>query len=533
MKEMNERPPESGPAGAKRSRRRDAIFALVTLALVLGLCEALLRAADFRFAPVPILVDTTWGHEQVEAMNKNTGGNVFQRDDLLFWSLIPGARLDVREVNELGLLNGPVATPKPAGTYRVLCLGDSCTFIGPVAYPMVLQKRLDAAARRDRRFEVINAGVASYTSLQGLRLFRERLAVVEPDLVTVYYGWNDHYLTAAYPDKVLRNRAARAPATVRVLRHLCLYQFVQRIVHTAQMQRIAEMREGRRLVRVAPEDYHDNLCAIVDLVRERGARPLLLSAPSNHKLGHVPAFFVKHGLAESEEALIVRHRRYNEMVRKVAEKKNVELLDLEAVFDQRNKDELFHSDGVHPNMRGLRLIGELLLEHLGEMGILSPEDRRLITEKPAYDSIAPHLLRSHIEFLDEPLHAFVGRPFELAVRATNTGDTLWLAHSEVDLTFWLPHSEVGLGQVRLGVIVYDTQGRRLLEKKRASLPRHVSPGETVEVRWTLGPFEKVGHYILEVDPVAELITWFNEAGDERTTTVLLVEPPKRDGNAGP
>lgn len=364
--------------------RREILFALVGVLLFFATVEAALRLLGFSFVPVPVLIDTTWGKPQIDAMNRGMN-NIFQRDDLLFWSLRPGAvSPDGRKVNELGLLNGPVAVPKPDGIYRIICLGDSCTALGPADYPSLLHEKLkNASAPGSKSFEVINAGVFTYTSHQGLLLFRERLRGLKPDLVTVYYGWNDHYLTEGYPDKVLRSRTNAPPVFVRLLRHFRTYQLVQRAVHSAQMARIAEMRRGHRLTRVALEDYRKNITNIVRLASKRGARAILLTAPSNHRVGNVPEFFVKHRLAESKQALIDRHRRYNQVLREVAASKGVALLDLEKVFDRLDKDELFVADGVHPNERGRRLIADLLFEKLVEMGIaLTDEAGRAAQAKP-------------------------------------------------------------------------------------------------------------------------------------------------------
>jgi len=494
-------------ARVKRSRLRELTFVAVALVLVLGLTECLLRVVGFRFVPVPLLTTTTWGPEQLKAMNEDLGGNIFQPDDLLFWSMRPGAKVDMRQVNELGLLNGPVEVPKPKDLYRILCLGDSCTAIGPVAYPMILQKRLSIVRKPDKQFEVINAGVFAYTSFQGFRLFRHRLADVQPDLVTICYGWNDHYLTLGYPDKLLQARETQAPGILRLLRPLRLYQMVRRVVLAAQMQSTGETR-----IRVAPEDYRENLCGMVDLAKKTGSRAILLTSPSNHSPGRVPEFFVKTQKAESGEALIVRHRNYNEIVRRLAAEKRVEVLDLDAVFNERNKDELFMQDGVHPNRYGRHLIAEALSDRLGEMGVISTGDRERIAEKFLYDSTSPNLLRSRMEILGGPKRVTVGQPLEIAVRATNTGDTVWLARS--DPLF---------GRVRLGTVLCDADGKPISEIEGGLLERDVRPGETVEIRWTLRPFKEPGRYVLSVEGVAEFVSWFGEAGDKRTTASLIVE----------
>ena len=49
------------------------------------------------------------------------------------------------------------------------------------------------------RLEVLNAGVAGYNSFQGVMLLRTKLRGLEPDLITVRFGWNDHFMSAS-PD---------------------------------------------------------------------------------------------------------------------------------------------------------------------------------------------------------------------------------------------------------------------------------------------------------------------------------------------
>jgi len=491
----------------KKRWPRELGFALAAIVLVLALLEVLLRFTGYRYVAVPILRDAIWGAEQFRAMNEDMGHNLFRPDDLLFWTMIPGVRLDIRTVNDLGLLNGPIAVPKPAASYRILCLGDSCTALGPVDYPMVLQKRLEPASRSDRRFEVINAGVFGFSSLQGLRLLRDRLAGVDPALVTVLYGWNDHYLTVAYPDNLVRSRATAPPFWIRLLRRLRLYQIAQQAVATAEMQRSSVAR-----IRVAPQDYRENLAAIVELAAERGARPILMTSPSNHSVGNVPAFFIEQRMAESDETLITRHRQYNQIVREVAAGKKAELLDLEAIFDQRDKNSLFLRDGVHENPAGRHLIADSLIERFAAMRLLTPDDLNRIAQKPAFDSLDPNLLRSRIEFLKLPLQAKVGQPLPLDLRVTNLGDTVWLARTEGKI-----------GQVLMSVIIYDMQGRHLFEKEGSVIPKDVQPGETFELHWATSPFTEPGHYVLEVEPVAGYVMWFSDAGDKRTTTTLTVE----------
>ena len=58
------------------------------------------------------------------------------------------------------------------------------------------------------------------------------------------------------------------------------------------------------------------------------------------------------------------HRTYNTTVRRVGATLDVPVLDLEAVFDARDKDELFW-DTMHPSRKGQCLIARELYARLG------------------------------------------------------------------------------------------------------------------------------------------------------------------------
>jgi hypothetical protein len=85
-----------------------------------------------------------------------------------------------------GMRSPEPAVPKPSGTYRVLAVGDSCTFGSGVGqsgtYPMQLEHHL-LSMRNEPRFEVLNAGVPGFTSFQSLGLFEMEGAALSPDAV--------------------------------------------------------------------------------------------------------------------------------------------------------------------------------------------------------------------------------------------------------------------------------------------------------------------------------------------------------------
>lgn len=91
-------------------------------------------------------------------------------------------------INSYGFRGPEVDIKKKNGIKRIITIGDSCTFgaIEPMSYPRTLERTLN---KQRFRVEVINAGVEGYTP--GILLKRlDHYLKFNPDVVTVYIGWN-------------------------------------------------------------------------------------------------------------------------------------------------------------------------------------------------------------------------------------------------------------------------------------------------------------------------------------------------------
>jgi lysophospholipase L1-like esterase len=135
----------------------------------------------------------------------------FQREGLrtsdvpgLFYENKPGVDLDVGvpvRINSLGLRGGEIARPKPAGTWRVVVLGDSIAFGWGVPEEETFEALLASALAKKRGtpVEVLNAGVIMYNTVQERVLFDARDSKLEPDLVVLVYCHNDVLLAHTSP----------------------------------------------------------------------------------------------------------------------------------------------------------------------------------------------------------------------------------------------------------------------------------------------------------------------------------------------
>jgi lysophospholipase L1-like esterase len=109
-------------------------------------------------------------------------------------TLRPGYSAPRTHTNSFGLRSPEVAVPKPAGTFRILLLGDSMTFGLRAADDDVFARRLERLLRKaggTSPIEVINAGILSYCPLLEYLQYRNHLHILEPDLVVLNFDMSD------------------------------------------------------------------------------------------------------------------------------------------------------------------------------------------------------------------------------------------------------------------------------------------------------------------------------------------------------
>ena len=116
------------------------------------------------------------------------------------WMMVPGANhytyQHLVRVNSLGLRGRELGEKRP-GTLRVLALGDSLTYGQGVAdddtLPAYLEVFLNELDPEGRTWEVVNAGHRAYDTRQEVALLAELGWRIEPDVVVVFWYWNDIY----------------------------------------------------------------------------------------------------------------------------------------------------------------------------------------------------------------------------------------------------------------------------------------------------------------------------------------------------
>ena len=314
---------------------------------------------------------------------------IFEGDPLLFWRLLPdlhGVVWDATRLstNAQGLRYDRPVGSKPAGTFRIVCVGDSVTFGYRVPrvfirrpreegewlpYPALLEKWL-RAANPGRSIEVIPLAAPGYSSHQGLAWLRRDIGWLKPDVVTVCFGWNDIDLRGRSDAQVMNTAWPQVTARWAVAHS-------QALLHITAWLRSVHARGGRvkpdTVRRVSPERFVANEMEMARLARSRGAAAVLIGAVYRDRVAHPPE---GDWIGADRAAL-----------RDAAREEGVPFLEVkELTEDAYPGNARLFEEHIHPNHRGHRVLAAALLDFLRGQRLL---DGLAVPDVPAPPSPAP------------------------------------------------------------------------------------------------------------------------------------------------
>jgi len=323
---------------------RKGLLAAGVIVVLLPVVDLLLARRGLARRPQPIVLA---GADEWD----DTDGP-FVDDPRLLWRFEPGGVIHGQTVNRLGFPEREVAAEKPAGTMRVICMGDSCTADGVPPYSTILHEQLTNTPPGELRWEAFHNGVHGYSVVQGLQLFGITTAALEPDFVTLYFGWNGHWSAST------TDRERISARDVRSLRGW------RRRITGETVRRGGEEGDTTQSLRVPPAEYKATLARLVAAVRTTGARPMLITAPRATRLSRV----LPRRHSAPIEILQARHDQYVELTREVAAQEGAALLDAAAVFEaDPRRNAYFRGDGIHLRLAGRARMAELIYDALNGM----------------------------------------------------------------------------------------------------------------------------------------------------------------------
>ena len=315
-------------------------LALASLLLTLAAVEAGLRLAGYRFSPV-VLVSTE-GKGDFRAFHLQSDPLVMF-DPELFWRPNPAAWADM---DADGLRGRPA---RGAGEVLIVAIGDSNTIGAPGTgehWTADLQGLLDRNAG-PRPLRVLNAGCVGWTSLQGLKRYRQILDL-HPAVVFFSFGANEAH-RVMHTDLEYEQR-------VEWLRHVSGLRLAAPVAHRF-WSLVDRGRGAGSRPRVSLEEHRRHLEEFVDTARSRSIVPVLLSRPY---VGHStdPDHWVSWADA------------YRALARDVASARGAEYVDVHREFQAT--PELFQGES-HFNRAGRQRMAAVLLHRLKGLGLVTTD----------------------------------------------------------------------------------------------------------------------------------------------------------------
>lgn len=164
------------------------MLALMTLLLIAVGCEVALRIIEYR--------------QQVSVSNYDEAGFLIP-SDVTYHRIRPLQQVSRKhpdteeliefQVNSMGLRGKEYTIPKPAGVFRILCLGGETVLAPEMNEPDTFCTRLESLLQKQTqlKIEVINAGVPDACPLMSYLHLRHSLLGLQPDLILYHFDMSD------------------------------------------------------------------------------------------------------------------------------------------------------------------------------------------------------------------------------------------------------------------------------------------------------------------------------------------------------
>ena len=280
-----------------------------------------------------------------------------------------------RDLNSMGFRDRDYPAEPPAGTYRIVMVGDSVAYGYGLADPReaaakVVERALDAAPPRGfSRVEVINAAVEGYDAGQIEANLRAKASRYHPHAVVYAFFINDFHMTEHKGPIIF---SARVPPLLpwweggsahrwladRLVGYATAWGILYALTRDFKKDREVDYPRQRAWGR-------ERLAGIRDLARERGWRLLVAVFPRHQDLAEVPC-----DLNRPDLDAYVQHLCVARDVKALLDGLGVDAVEIGPVYAAAAAKgvnlNLPDLDGVHPNAEGHRLAGEAIARFIAD-----------------------------------------------------------------------------------------------------------------------------------------------------------------------
>jgi lysophospholipase L1-like esterase len=318
-----------------------------------------------RFAPQAQAELPTWfWNAMAPAQRSNVVGNAMAYPDPEFIFRVrpnpTGAPVyGFSGINALGFrtahLDGGSPADRQANGLRILHLGDSCAWgWGIRRFEQTIDPEVERRlASEGIASQVINLAQPGFTTTQGRKLFDQWLPRLRPDFVILQYGWNDRRNSRGFTDRQVMNFLPIVNSwPAKALMKTALYRtfawasasLTPAPPNPAFGDRDLDPVVDNQRMRVPLKESIANYREMIDRAKGVGARVLIILPP----------------FRPSVSGLGPRIRDFNREV-EASFRDVATFIDLPAMRPPTaDLDAYFDTDGIHPNLRGVRYIAAAL-----------------------------------------------------------------------------------------------------------------------------------------------------------------------------
>lgn len=278
------------------------------------------------------------------------------------------------EINSLGFRGPELTTPKRQRAVRIAFLGGSTTYCAEVSSNEATWPHLvvDQLARKfpETAIDYVNGGVPGYTTSESLRNLDSRVAPLEPDAIVIYHGTND---LSGDSRRVAEQHGLfhERPDTTSALGQWSTLWFLLEKNWTIY-RRQAEARVANDRLQFVPAELSPPFQRRLEALVQRAKRhaPVVALVTFSHRVRHhqsreeqldasnTSLYYMPY---MSVEGLLDGFDEYNRVVREVAEKHSVILVDAATAIPG---DGEHFVDSVHLSDAGAGLLAELVADGL-------------------------------------------------------------------------------------------------------------------------------------------------------------------------
>ncbi|MBK50000.1 MAG: hypothetical protein CL768_03065 [Chloroflexi bacterium] len=272
---------------------------------------------------------------------------------------------------------------KPPDEIRIFSLGGSTTFGAESPNKMTYPQQLEDLIH-DPKIRVINAGVGGYRSIHLLKYYQKVIRNFEPDIITIYSGWNDFedFIASYWEPKNPHGHALKSQFELAKIPFgnfslvwgagKLYYSFkgYNRTVSVGVDVDLQQKYLRKARSQVWQNEHRDNIQELISVAKADGVIPVLIIFPSpqfENASSEVKSYADQDiNMAGNWDAFVIALRHIRSNLRVLAEENGIPLIDVNNSFEKLNNDykakfNLF-VDRQHLTPKGNTVIAETMLD---------------------------------------------------------------------------------------------------------------------------------------------------------------------------